>query len=501
MNSQEKTNILIVDDSYENLMTLESIIDGPDRAVIKATSGNEALSLMQDNEFALALIDVQMPGMTGFEVAGSMNKIEGAKDIPVIFVTALRNKKEYLFKGYETGAVDYLYKPLDLNVLRSKVNVFIDMFKQRKMSERTAFQLTKTVKELKKANREDKEKKEALKKSEVQLKSANKDLEETNLNLERAIEHANRMVVESQTTNIELDRIFNTTTDGMWLIDSDFNVLRINDSLLSLTNKRKNEVLGEKCYDIFPNSCCHGSDCPMKQLRNGRDRIEYDVEMLLGDGREIPFILSATSFLGLAGEMVGIVVSLKDIKKRKDAEQKLLEANKKLKQISTIDGLTRIANRRKFDETLFLEWKRMRRNNTRISLIMCDVDYFKLYNDTYGHQLGDECLCAVAKTIQSQLNRPGDLAARYGGEEFAVILPETTPEGAFHVAETIRKAIFDLNIHHASSKVGSSITLSLGVASVIPKQDDESFDVLIKTADRALYEAKEQGRNRVVLCF
>ena len=188
----------------------------------------------------------------------------------------------------------------------------------------------------------------------------------------------------------------------------------------------------------------------------------------------------------------------KDINKHDQAEKDLQTANKKLELLATMDGLTQIANRRKFDEYIEQLWKQLERDKKTISLIMCDVDCFKLYNDTYGHQLGDDCLRAVAQAICKHTKRPLDLAARYGGEEFAVILPDTDSNSALHIANAIRKEVQQLKITHASSWVKQCVTLSLGVSNLKP---NISFSVklFIELADKALYEAKKQGRNGIVL--
>ena len=183
-----------------------------------------------------------------------------------------------------------------------------------------------------------------------------------------------------------------------------------------------------------------------------------------------------------------------------DEKNKLLaelrEANKKLEKMSRIDGLTGIPNRRFFDETLETEWKRCRRSKSPISLLMVDVDYFKLYNDTYGHQDGDFCLKWIGAVLTLSLTRVGDLAARYGGEEFAAIMVDADLEGARAKAEDIREQVQDLEISHENSAAGKVVTVSIGVASMIPG-DERGFGSLIQAADIALYKAKNSGRNRV----
>ncbi len=173
-------------------------------------------------------------------------------------------------------------------------------------------------------------------------------------------------------------------------------------------------------------------------------------------------------------------------------------ANQALQRLATSDGLTQIANRRRFDEYLDQEWRRMVREKAPLSLILCDVDFFKTYNDTYGHQAGDKCLQQVAKALSLCVSRPADLVARYGGEEFAVILPNTNAEGAVQIAEKVRFKIKALEIAHANSQVSTCLTLSLGVASIVPSHES-SPAMLISAADQALYQAKAEGRDAVRL--
>jgi diguanylate cyclase (GGDEF)-like protein len=170
-----------------------------------------------------------------------------------------------------------------------------------------------------------------------------------------------------------------------------------------------------------------------------------------------------------------------------------------LETLSSLDGLTSIPNRRRFDEVLVLEWRRALRARTWLSLTMMDIDQFKAYNDYYGHPAGDRCLKEVARTIAGCLTRAGDFVARYGGEEFGAVLPDSDPDGATAVAERMRKEVRSLNTEHCCSTVSRHVTMSLGTASIVPVRD-ASPAALVEAADRMLYEAKEAGRNRVRSC-
>jgi len=183
------------------------------------------------------------------------------------------------------------------------------------------------------------------------------------------------------------------------------------------------------------------------------------------------------------------------LKQLQEAQNELAKVNEELQRLANSDGLTQVANRRRFDEYLAQEWKRLAREQQPLSLILCDIDYFKKYNDCYGHQKGDNCLQQVAQAISRAVKRPADLLARYGGEEFAIILPNTFAEGAIAVTQLIQKEIQQLKILHAQSEVSQYITLSLGVSTMIPTVD-LAVEILINQADEALYKAKRQGRDR-----
>ena len=194
-----------------------------------------------------------------------------------------------------------------------------------------------------------------------------------------------------------------------------------------------------------------------------------------------------------------------EIDQRKQHEQELekiaeqlRDANSKLEKLSAMDGLTGLYNRRHFDVTLEKEFQSAMRSETSLSLLMMDVDRFKDYNDIYGHPAGDKCLKRIAETFETVISRTNDVVARYGGEEFAVILPQTSKIAAFTLAENLRKQIMKLNIAHTAAIGSNIVTISVGVASMVPNLGSTSVE-LISQADQALYESKGQGRNRVTI--
>lgn len=321
-----KTPILIVDDRKENLLTLESLLDSPDLQLVRAESGNEALAKILDYEFALILMDVRMPGMDGYETAELMRGSARSRSIPIIFVTAARMDREHMFKGYDSGAVDYLFKPLEPQILKRKVGIFLELHLQRQQLEENTRELDAKILEL--------------------------------------------------------------------------------------------EVL----------------------------------------------------------------------------HKELEEKNAKLELLSSLDGLTGLFNRRYFDDNLLKEWKQAIRDSTWLSLLIVDIDYFKNYNDYYGHLEGDDCLRKVAQSLYEALLRPTDIIARYGGEEFTVILPNTGSEGAGEVAKRMMDAVARLDIVHKTSSVAETVTISIGVSSILPTRKS-AVTSLLDRADKALYQAKAEGRN------
>jgi diguanylate cyclase (GGDEF)-like protein/PAS domain S-box-containing protein len=228
----------------------------------------------------------------------------------------------------------------------------------------------------------------------------------------------------------------------------------------------------------------------LQRLRTGEQRVVALLQYGHPDGHWMWLEAISSGIFDANGNMTEIVTNLRDVTSRKAAEDKLAAA-------AVTDGMTGLGNRRAFDDRLEQEWQRAIRAQSSLALLMIDVDYFKAYNDTFGHLQGDGALTLVSTCITENLRRPADFAARYGGEEFVVILPDTDDVGAFHVAESIRNAVAARGLAHPGSPT-TELTASIGLTSRRPVPGNEA-SILIQLADAALYQAKQNGRNQTVL--
>jgi diguanylate cyclase (GGDEF)-like protein/PAS domain S-box-containing protein len=237
-------------------------------------------------------------------------------------------------------------------------------------------------------------------------------------------------------------------------------------------------------------------DFCVSQSQSGIDH-EADYRALTADGdyvwiRDVVHVVRKKN-----GEVDALVGFMFDISERKEYEQELIRLNRKLEEYSFTDGLTAVANRRMFDLSIEREWGSAHRECRPLSLIMFDVDYFKEYNELYGHLGGDECLKRIAQLLASAAGRSRDIFARFGGEEFVLLLPETDAKSAISLAEKCHQLINDEMIPHRGSKLGAYLTVSQGVATITPSVKD-SVNGFVARVDWLLYQAKQQGRNRVV---
>lgn len=323
-----------------------------------------------------------------------------------------------------------------------------------------------------------------------------KRLATTQNTLEEIVASATQKQLNVEMQSLELEQIFSSCADPIWVVRHDGIVVRANSAMFRFLGRSQDEVVGHPCHEILKFCTRHSTSCPLASAHQPQSFHEWDIERPTGNGDCEFYMVSTSSLITLDGSP-GIVGQFRDITMRKRAEAALAQANVALSHMARVDGLTQIPNRRAFDEMLAREWGRLAREDSPLTLILCDIDYFKQYNDQYGHQAGDDCLRRVAQALASCAQRTADLVARYGGEEFVLLLPQTPLEGALMVAENVRRTVEQLALQHSRSAVKPIVTLSLGVATVIPAQHMEA-DILIEMADQALYQAKKTGRNKVV---
>ncbi|MBK8970446.1 MAG: diguanylate cyclase [Hahellaceae bacterium] len=237
-------------------------------------------------------------------------------------------------------------------------------------------------------------------------------------------------------------------------------------------------------------------------LRNGHLQailyLENNLSETLFTHDRLPYLEAIGSQLLISIDNARLHEGLENLVERRTHE--LEEANRHLRQQTLLDGLTGIGNRRRFDETVAVEWLRAQRNQSPLSICLIDVDFFKRYNDFYGHIAGDDCLKQVAQTLHMSIKRSADSVNRYGGEEFVILLPETTSVAAKAIAERCRRAVEALALPHAQSEASSVVSISVGIACANSYYELTSAEALVHCADAALYRAKMEGRNRVI-CY
>ncbi len=547
MANQPPVDILIVDDRPENLLVLEHLLAGPDIRLIKAASGNEALGLLLEHDVALVLLDVQMPEMDGFETAEIMRHNRRTQSIPIIFVTAISKEQKHVFKGYSTGAVDYLFKPIEPHILESKVRVFIDLYRQRRELEHTLGQLERTVNELQSANRQllDRQK-DRLEEERLNLllQLAGARASEIDEPLSGILQAVEALKSEANTPDVSARLLMEIETAGrrlsamvrnMQAVPSVSAVVRPDRSPTDFLDTPLNLICADPCdtdadqierllasFNGLTMRRAHSIKAVMELLeQKPADLVLTEYQLSDGNALELIEAMGAadmqTPSMAITGQGDEVVASrliqsgvyeylpknrlssqrlqaaicktLEKAQIRKDAEA----AVNKMAELSIRDALTGLYNRRHFEDVLEREISRSRRYDHTLALCMMDLDHFKRINDRFGHPAGDTALCEFATLVQG-LVRASDIVCRYGGEEFAVILPETEVSVAAGVCERFRQALDARTISHDNRIF--QLTVSIGLAAFAGGNGADAA-ALVQMADDALYAAKSKGRNQV----
>ncbi|MFT9848226.1 sensor domain-containing diguanylate cyclase [Aneurinibacillus sp. REN35] len=314
---------------------------------------------------------------------------------------------------------------------------------------------------------------------------------ETYNRMSRALQHHLQLLAESEERYRSLFDLSPQTIG----VHSEGVIVCINQAgVRMLKEDCMEKVIGTSIYDIV-HPDFHGAVTERSEKITNNEPYERLVEqkIICKDGTFIDVEITAAPIVYNGKNAIQFVVH--DVTAQTKMKEKLKKANETLLQLSIIDGLTGIYNRRYFDQKLKEEWEQAAQASSPFSLVMFDIDQFKLYNDTYGHQGGDECLKRIARAVEEEVRQAGSLIARYGGEEFACILPNTDTEGALLVAEKIRACVENLQLPHSASKIAPFVTVSVGAGTMIPSSPQKP-EALLSCADKALYHAKEHGRNQ-----
>ncbi len=287
--------------------------------------------------------------------------------------------------------------------------------------------------------------------------------------------------------------LFEKTVIGLALCRMNGDLVYVNPAYAEIIGRPVEQVLALSYWEITPEKYATQEKKQLESLEKTGKYGPYEKEYIHADGHLVPVRLSG-QIVEIDGDEY-IWSSVEDITEQKQAEKELERLLKEVNQLSFQDGLTGIANRRMFDQTLDREWKRAQRDRTPLSMIMLDIDYFKQYNDYFGHLQGDECLKQIAKALSGVTKRAIDLIGRYGGDEFVVLLPETNKKQSIQLAEQCFSAVKRLKLPQKPSIVSDVVTVSAGVSTSNPLKEISS-STLIEAADKLLYQAKKKGRNR-----
>ncbi|OZH54487.1 hypothetical protein AFK68_10595 [Hydrocoleum sp. CS-953] len=486
-------NILVVDDAPENLRLLSTMLEHHGYHVRKAINGRIAINGAQIAKPDLILLDINLPDIDGYEVCQKLKSLEQTKEIPIIFISAYSEEVDKV-RAFEVGGRDYITKPFKLREVLARVENQLSIYQLQIELKEKKLELEKEV--IERQNYEEK----------IRFLLLTTPAISTTLDIHSALE----VTINHVCANIRWD------FGEAWLPNSDNSRLLYSQSCYLNSQDFSEFQNYSKKLSFTPNIDLVGRVWQAKDAEWIEDISEispqeferYNLALKMGfkSAFAVPILWSnevlailvffkqetlpknqhLIDLLKIVGTHLGVVIQ------SQKAEYTLKLANQRLSLLATLDGLTQIANRHRFDQYLEQEWQRMKLENLPLSLIICDLDFFKLYNDNYGSQAGDDCLKKIAKTIQEIVNIPEYLVARYGGEEFAIILPNTNTKSALIIAENIRSEVENLKILHSQSPINEFVTISIGISSMVPQENNSSAE-LIAMAEKAL-SLKQRSR-------
>ncbi len=447
----ERQKILIVDDTSSNVLLLSAILKKIDADLILAYSGQEALQSVMTHDIDLILLDVQMPNMSGFDVADILKKDSRTRDISIIFVTAAYTDELHRIKGYQYGALDYIQKPIDNATLLAKVNVFLTLKRQEKQLMMQNQRLRDEIEERKRTE-------QALRESESNLMLASV--------------------------------VFNDSSDAIVITDSDSVILKVNDAFTKITGYSADEIVGCKPSVLKSDKHNDAFYQEMWNAINSEEKWEGEIWNKRKNGEVYPEWERITKVVDEAGNITNFIATFTDITEKKKKEEHI-------HYLVHYDALTGLPNRPLFRNQLTNVLARSKRNDQAGAILLMNIDRFKSINDSLGHDVGDELLIQFSKRLV-QCIRKEDIVARLSADEFIVLMCELNDEKGkvAHTAEIIALKMLE-NLATPMNIAGHElmITASIGVT-MFPK-DGNTVDSLIMQADTALYRAKESGLNNV----
>lgn len=448
--------LLIVDDTRVNLLFLQRLLMQEGHQVQICQRADEALALAIADPPDLLISDVNMPGMDGYQLCRALKINPQTMYIPVIFVSVLDDLAQKT-QAFEVGAADYITKPFE------SVEVLLRV------------------------------------KNQLRTQTLYRRLAEQNRLLQMEVERRKLAEEQSKLAEEKFAKAFYASPNPSTItLLSNGRHLEVNDSFCQVTGYTPEEVIGKSVVEL--NLWVNLEDRKkLFELISTQRRVRnHEFEFRTKHGQIHTAILSC-EIITLNGEECLLSLS-NDITERKQAESQLMIANTTLQKLADLDGLTQIANRRRFDTYLKYHLEQAQKHQQYLAMVLCDVDHFKHYNDYYGHLQGDTCLIRLAKVFQRSLTTHKDFVARYGGEEFALILPGRSPADAYCVVQRVLEAIQRAQIPHARSETASVVTVSFGGYVLTPENmlTVATPKDLIGKADAALYRAKQRGRNCIV---
>ena len=426
--------ILIVDDNPTNIQVLSDLLKEYGFKVLVAKDGESCLQRLEKVRPDLILLDVLMPGIDGFETCRRLKASPGTKEIPVIFMTALADPVDKL-KGLTIGAVDYITKPLQHEEAIARVNIHL------------------------------------------QLRNLNKRLEEQNATLQQEIR--SRKLAESalRLSEEKFAKAFRSSPIPITISTlSEGRFIEVNESFCTLTGFSQSEIIGHTSAELnfWVNLDNHIQIIQLLRDKGVVRNQELDYRIKSG---EVKTVLFSAEIINYGGQDCLLAIP-NDITERKQDKTAIAQANREIKRLTTLDTITQIANRHRFEEYLGQQWRKLVLEPNSLSLILCKLENFQHYNNTHGYAAANEFLRTIAQIISKASDNLDNLAARYDSEEFALILPNTRDTKAIKLANKIREEIKKL-AHHTQSETSQKVTLTIGTASIIPNGNSSPMETLI----------------------